>query len=157
MAKSDRMRGMLELVIAGAVLVGLVFVGLELRQNTAAVEAASLQDQTESSILFLQNIASDPELTRIWMDGAEDRDQLDRVDARRHFLLVRTRWLRMQNAFRQWQRGTLSGDDWALYEGLICRSGMTADIQFESTWAEHKPGLLVDFVGFVESCWAGNQ
>jgi len=151
---TDRLRGAIEVISAGAVLVGLIFVGVELRQNTAAVEAASLQEQTESSIQFLQNIASDPELTRIWMDGSTDRGQLDRVDARRHFLLVRTRWLRMQNAYRQWRRGTLNEEDWELYEGLICRSGTTADIQFESTWADHKPGLLEDFVGFVENCWS---
>ncbi len=146
------MRGVLELIGSGAVLLGLIFVGLELRQNTAAVEAASLQDQTDASTEFLLLIASDPDLTRILIAGSADPSQLDDLDSRRYFFLVRSRWLRMQNAYRQWRRGTLSEEDWTLYEGLICRQGTTGIIQFESTWNEHRSALLDEFVAFVEDC-----
>ena len=148
---------MLELVGSGAVLVGLIFVGLELRQNTAAVEAASLQNQTDSSTGFLLLIASDPDLSRIWIDGSTDRSQLNELDSYRHFLLVRARWLRMQNAYLQWRRGTLSEDDWTIYEGLICGPGTTGAFQFESTWDEHRIALLDDFIGFVEGCWSNTR
>jgi len=41
------------------------FVGLELRQNTAAVEAATLQSLTDASVDYVNILASDPDLTRI--------------------------------------------------------------------------------------------
>ena len=57
--ETEKLRGLFELAGAGAVLLGLVFVGLELKQNTEAVEAASLQNQTDASTEFLLLIASD--------------------------------------------------------------------------------------------------
>lgn len=69
---ADKLRGVLELIGSGAVLLGLIFVGLELRQNTAAVEAASLQSQTDASTEFLTLVASDGELARIWIEAPRD-------------------------------------------------------------------------------------
>ncbi len=148
---------MLELVGSGAVLVGLIFVGLELRQNTAAMEAASLQNQTDASTNFLTLVASDADLTRIWIEGQEDLSNLDQTDAFRYFLLTRARWLRMQNAYLQWRRSMLTDDDWNYYEGLICDPAATGGRQFVATWSDHRTALAGDFVAFVDKCWADNR
>lgn len=151
---SGKLKVMLELLGSVAVLVGLIFVGLELRQNTAAVEAASLQNQTDSSTNFLMLVASDPDLARLWMAGSNNPGKLDEIDTFRFLLLARGRWLRMQNAFLQWRRGMLTDEDWALYEGLVCEPETTRGIQFQSTWNDHRKALVESFVDFVEACWA---
>jgi hypothetical protein len=107
-----------ELAGAGAVLVGLIFVGLELRQNTAAVEASTLQNLTDASTEFVTNIGSDPNLTRIWITSSSDREKLTETEYAQLHLLIRGQWFRFQNAYLQWQRGTLSDEDWVLYEGF---------------------------------------
>ena len=150
--KFDRLKPILELVGSGAVLIGLIFVGLELRQNTAAVQAASLQNQTDASTDFLTLVASDADLARIWVEGQNNPGSLNEADAFRYFLLTRARWLRMQNAFLQWRRGMLTDDDWILYEGLICDPAATAGRGPVSTWSEHRPALADDFVAFVDEC-----
>lgn len=155
--KSKNLRGLLDLAGAAAVLIGLVFVGLELRQNTEAVEAASLQNQTDASTEFLLLIAADAELARIWLDSSKDPNQLSEIDSVRYFLLSRTRWLRMQNAYLQWQRGTLSDDDWSFYENLICKANDDGVVRFMTTWDEHQFALRENFVEFVESCWSSAQ
>ncbi len=68
--ETEKLRGLLELSGAGAVLLGLVFVGLELRQNTEAVETASMQNQTGASTDYLLLIASDIELACLWLDAS---------------------------------------------------------------------------------------
>jgi hypothetical protein len=147
-----------ELAGAGAVLVGLIFVGLELRQNTAAVEASTLQNLTDASTEFVTNIGSDPNLTRIWITSSSDREKLTETEYAQLHLLIRGQWFRFQNAYLQWQRGTLSDEDWVLYEGFICRlrtegpqNQNANDIRF-TTWDDHKGVLLGQFVKFVESC-----
>ena len=157
MKSSDRMRGVLELVGSGAVLVGLIFVGLELRQNTAAMEAASLQNQTDASTNFLTLVAADADLARVWIEGQDNPRDLNKTDAFRYLLLTRARWLRMQNAYLQWRRGMLTDDDWNLYEGLICDPEATGGMQFVDTWGDHRPALAGDFVAFVDECWASNR
>lgn len=151
---TEKLKGVLELIGSGAVLVGLIFVGLELRQNTAAMEAASLQNQTDASTGFLTLVASDAELARIWITASDDPGQLNEIDSFRYFVLARARWLRMQNAFLQWRRGMLTDEDWRLYEGLICNPDTTGGIQFDETWNDHRSALTVEFAEFVDECWS---
>ena len=88
--KNRKLRSQLDLAGAGAVLIGLVFVGLELRQNTQAVEAASLQNLTDASTEYLMLLASDVELTRIWLDASRNRSQLSEIDSTRYFFFPAT-------------------------------------------------------------------
>jgi hypothetical protein len=154
---NEKLRGLLDLAGASAVLIGLVFVGLELRQNTAAVEAASLQNLTDASSEYLLMLASDVELARIWLDASRDRSQLSEIDTTRYFFLTRARWLRMQNAYLQWRRGTLSDEDWSIYSDLICVTGTDGALGRTATWEEHRFVLIENFVEFVENCWSNSQ
>ena len=153
----ERMRGILDFAGGVAVLIGLIFVGLELRQNTAAVEAANLQDQTDASTEFLLLVAADEDLARIWMEATRDPDQLSEIDAQRYFLVSRARWLRMQNAYLQWRRGTLTEEDWSFYSGLICNSGTEGTVLLAKTWGQHRDQLTRGFAEYVESCWSTSK
>ena len=138
-----------------AVLLGLVFVGLELRQNTEAVEAATFQALTDASSNYILTIASDPELNRIVTTGHVDPSALNEQEYARFFMVNRSYWVRMQNVFSQWQRGTLSNNDWRLYERVICRSYNDLDSSqgLKLTFDEHRQLLTPEFVQFVQSCW----
>ena len=151
--KNIAAKEVIELIGAVAVLIGLVFVGLELRQNTAAMEAATLQNQSDASTDFLLLVASDAELSRIWQDSTDDPGKMSELDALRFFLVSRARWIRMQNAYFQWSRGTLNDDGWSFYEGLICKPGTAGPMQFVRGWEDHRVALAPNFVAFVESCW----
>ncbi len=138
-----------------AVLVGLIFVGLELRQNTEAVQSATLQSMIDSSQEYLLLLASDPELNRIYRQGVADPDGLNEADASQFFFLLRAQWLRFQNAFLQWQKGTMSDEDWVFYENFLCaRSASTTGGVRKVTWTDHRPALTKQFVEFVEACWS---
>lgn len=155
-------RSIAELAGAAAVLVGLIFVGLELRQNTAAVAAATLQDQTDATVNFVNLIGSDPEITRIWLLAGSDPEQLTNIERQQIHFIVRGQWFRFQNAWLQWQRGTLDDIDWQTYEGFICRVNVDGPKNQQAaalrvrTWDDHKHVFLPEFVEFVESCRAAN-
>jgi hypothetical protein len=149
---------LIEILSAGAVLVGLIFVGFELRQNTAAMEATTLQSSTDASVDWMMSIASDPELTRIWTTPPTELDKLTETERHQLHLLQRSQWFRFQNAYLQWQRETLSEDDWQIYMGYICRThantarnSQAANLRF-ITWEDHRGVLLPRFAEFVESC-----
>ena len=148
-------KGLIELVSAGAVLLGLIFVGLELKQNTEAVQAATLQGITDATQDYLLLMAEDPELNGIWRAANKDPHALGESGASRYFFLLRAQWLRYQNAYLQWQRGTMSDTDWALYEKFVCDpDGSTTAGAKRELWSDHRAALLDDFVLFVENCWA---
>jgi len=156
--KADKAKIIVEASGAIAVLLGLVFVGLELRQNTEAVEAATFQALTDASSNYILSIASDPELNRINSIGHADPSALNELEYARFFMVNRSYWVRMQNVYSQWQRGTLSNDDWRMYEYVICGSGEKLNSRngLIQTFDEHRQMLTPKFVKFIETCW-GNQ
>ncbi len=150
LTRMERAIGIAEILSAVAVVVTLVFVAMELRKNTTAIQSAAFQDLTDASSDFLLTIVSDPELSRLWSAGNSNANELTPPDSVRYYLLNRARWLRMQNTFSQWSREAVSDDDWAFYEGLICRKSPTNGSVV--TWPAHAPALTQAFVDFVEGC-----
>ena len=142
-AASDT-RSIIEIGGLIAVVLGLLFVGIEVRQNTAAMQAATLQGLNDSSQEYLLTVASNSELVDLQLRAVLEPDSLSDVEARQYFLLERTRWLRSQNAFNQYQRGTLSEDDWVTYEIVMCD-------RKSSSWQVHKSVVTQKLVEFVES------
>jgi len=137
-------RTIVEMTGLVAVVLGLLFVGIEVRQNTAAMQAATLQGLNDSSQEYLLLVASNPKLIEIQQRAVVEPDSLNDIEAQQYFLLERTRWLRSQNAFHQYQRGTLGEADWVTFEHVICRRD-------QSSWQSHKSAMATDFVTFVES------
>lgn len=153
MLKSDKIRLAVETCGAIAVLLGLVFVGLELRQNTYAVEAATFQSLTDASNDFIMTVASDADLTRIYTTGLADADSLNAEESQRFFMTMRSFWIRMQNVYSQWQRGTLTDDDWVLYKSVICIDS-NPDSGTKATFDDHRVVLSEAFQQFIDQCWA---
>ena len=154
--KWNNVNSLMELVGGLAVLVGLVFVSFELKQNTEAVQASTLQNLTDDSHEYLMALAQDVELNRVWRKAiAEGPEALDESEASRLNFLYRSQWIRFQNAYLQWQRGTLGEDDWRFYEGVICRrEGDSGSPSLRgTTWNDHRGALTDGFVTFVEACW----
>ena len=98
----ERASGLAEILSAAAVVVTLIFVAVEVRRNTTAIQSAAFQDLTDASSEYLMTIASEPELSRIWASGNLGASELTPPDSVRYYLLNRVRWLRMQNTFSQW-------------------------------------------------------
>ena len=132
-----------------AILVGIFFVGLELRQNTAAVQAATNQDLIHASSDFLVDIGSDPETLRVYATGRLDPSALTPIERNQYFMLQQAFWLRMQNAFMQWQRGTLIDEDWVVYQSVICGSATTPGP--EAHWRGQN-SITPAFKEFLETC-----
>ncbi len=137
---------LIEIAGATTVILSLIFVGYELRQNTAAVQAATLQALTDGAQQYLHLLASNPELAAIRLK-TRNSEELTDIEAERWRQLRRARWTRFQNAFSQFRRGTLDQEDWSYYEGFIC----DAD---PDEWDDHKAAMIDSFVHFVDTCLA---
>jgi len=146
---SKHVKSVIELTGAIAVLIGLVFVGLELRQNTVAVQAATFQGMTDTSSDFLLTVASEPELRPVWVAAHNSPNDLNIEDIQILVFLQQSLWLRMQNAFRQWQIGTLSDEDWLVYQQIVC--GFAQRPQFQNYW-QNSGSLTASFKEMLEDC-----
>jgi hypothetical protein len=155
--KEQTIRLLVELIGATAVLLGLIFVGLELRQNTAAVQASTLQGIVDMGNNYLIETSLDPEFIPLLNKAQAHPDQLDEVEALRIQRVLRSQWQRYQSAFQHWRNGTLSNSGWETYSIFICNgvrnvgSGSFQSVQAKF-WEFERAALIDDFVSYVESC-----
>jgi hypothetical protein len=62
------------------ILVSIIFVGIQVRQNTAATRAALHQSFTGAMNHLNATMAQSPELSRIWLTGVKDRTALNETE-----------------------------------------------------------------------------
>jgi hypothetical protein len=137
-----------EFVAALGVIISLIYLAVQIRQNTSTIRAASFQDVVENSATFLKEVYRDADLTRIWVSGSDDLKSLAGVDRQRFHFLIITYFRQIENTYNQTRKGLLKDDEWegireSVFEG-ISRPGM------REWWASNSFRFNPDFRQFVE-------
>ena len=92
-----------------ATVLGLVFVGYQIRQNTRATRAAAHHSVSNSLNEINRMFAESADLTRIWLVGLQDRKALSAEDKWRFDSVMRAYMHVCETMFVQSELG--SGDD----------------------------------------------
>ncbi len=130
------------------VVVTLAYLAVQIRKNTQSVRSAALHGISTSISEFIDKIAQDPVLTKVWFDGLSGTVQLSEADAQRFNLLLLSLVRRWENAFHQSRAGMLESASW---------SGMREGITFvfsspgaQAWWKGARALFSADFVAFAE-------
>ena len=92
-----------------ATVLGLLFVGYQIRQNTRATRAAAHHSVSDSLNELNRMFAESADLTRIWLTGMQDRKALSAEDKWRFDSVMRAYMHVCETMFVQSELG--SGDD----------------------------------------------
>lgn len=101
-----------ELVAAIATVATLVYLAIQIRQNTRTVRTSTYQAVLESSNRVNELVLDNPELHRIYRSGRTDRSQLTDEERARFRLLIGQLMNVYETMFLQYERGTLDQDFW---------------------------------------------
>jgi hypothetical protein len=127
------------------VIVGIAFLALELRQNTAAIRGDTYQAMSDAAVLQAESLAHDPELAVIWrraFAGESLADLSDEESARLipYYYAV---MLRMENTYNQFAAGLIDdrvfesfGWNFEIYETLSFREFWYSSGRHSSTSEE---------------------
>ena len=110
-----------EIVASCAVVVSLVFVGLQIRTSTTAAQAASYQDLVALEIGMIQDLGKDPELVNLYyraMLAPANLEPSERMQADYLRLATFRLW---ESFYHQYQSGALSPGAWRAREPIIHR------------------------------------
>lgn len=133
------------------VIASLIFVGLEIHQNTLAARAAAIQESTNVAREQVLMLATDPELNRINMIGNEEPSRLNVEEQARYRWMRVSFWWGMQGLYRQWDLGVLPNEEWQAWYRVIC-STLESPGQ-RAFWEEQGNSVYIpQFVEIVESC-----
>ena len=131
-----------------SVIGSLLFVGVEISQNTQAVRGATHQAVSDQASELYLEIASDERLSRLAYEMLVmniKRDELSTTDQMSLDFIQLMGFRRVENIFLQYKNGILSED-------AINRIGMDSYRKAFSrgSWEMFKTGFAPDFVMFFE-------
>ena len=140
---NETLRNTVELISAGAILVGLVFVGLELKQNTIVAESDTMQGLLELSNQGLYEIATNPEFAEVVVKAQKNFDDLTESEYLRYRSHIWAELNIWEHLFYSYRNGTMDDTLWDSWDksmfNLYCEESS------RRVWDEIKPGFGVEF------------
>ena len=138
-----------------SVIGSLLFVGIEISQNTQAVRGATHQavfDQVSEYYLFIASEERLADLAAMALTDEIKRNELSKGDRLRLYMLFMTGIRRVENIYMQHSNGILDDDAFKMIGMDSYRSDYVVDI-----WNSWKGGFDSDFVSFFEKLRDGNN
>jgi hypothetical protein len=108
-----------QVIGALAVVVSLIYVALQIRQNTAAIRSATAQSVHEHFARWYQSFATDASLVDIGVKGLKDYASLSETEKARFVSTFMAFLSYGQNAFLKWRQGLLSPSLWLGWEQVL--------------------------------------
>ena len=117
----DALGAIAELLGAVAVFVTLVYLALQIRQNTKAVRASAMHASVTHVAELRRDVYSDAEMTDIYIRGNADPESLNPVEQTRYRTLVHNMMMSQVNTFAQVRYADLPESSWTSQAPIIQR------------------------------------
>ena len=144
----DAVSAIAELLGSAAVVITLIFVIVQLKQNSSAVKNATTQAGSDTYTEIMTSLVSDPDLFDIYFRGIRSTEELSKSEYAR-FEIIILNMLRMADMqFRQHQNGGGDEEHWDSIRrslvGLLQMPGAYA------SWQRQKGVFTASFVKEVD-------
>ncbi len=145
----DQIANIADISAATLVVVSLIYVGIQIRQNTRAVRGSTLQVNTDFwGALFLR--LAEPEMAAAYAAGMAGQPDIKPAHYTQFFFICRAMFLGFENQYYQFRQGIL---DHAIYFGYE-RSIQTQLLVFPGfrvCWQQNRAVFSPVFVAHVDS------
>jgi len=147
----DRQGRLTSLLSAAAVVLGLVFVGYELRQNTAMMRGETMQSISDTYVGYVTSIGLDPELAELFrrFHNGDTTEDFTPTENTRIIVFFNAFVQMLENSYLQHREGLVPD---AIFESYGWRWGMIQTPRFEEYWTQSSQ-LVVgsEFAEFFEN------
>ena len=106
-AKLSDIASLAEIVGAVAVVISLLYVGVQVRDTTRAVRSAAVNDANTAIQSWYQMMASDPQVLKTFLDGTLSPEPLSRDEEFRFMMTTQAAMYAFQNSYLLGQEGSL--------------------------------------------------
>lgn len=137
-----------EIVSAIAVVISLVYVGSQVRQNTISTQAAMRQSVADNDITYLMTSLDSEILARasfkIENNIAVSGLEMSQLESRQH-----VNFRVFENAFYQFEQGLLESETWDRYKFII-KDLLESNLAAKRMWASYNRSFTESFQKEVE-------
>lgn len=140
-------------IVSGiAVILSLIYVGYELRQNTLAMEANSRQEFAHQDLTYLAT-ALDSSVVARAIVKVEAGQKLTALEKSQLINRQHMNFRVFENAYYQLQKGTLETSEWTRYRQIIQR--LICDWEpAQAMWSQFRTGFVPEFQEIVDEVHA---
>lgn len=110
-----------EIIGALAVFITLVYLALQIRQNTRAVHSSALDSTVNTISIARQSIYENDEVARVYLKGLATPEELDELERLKFRLLIHNLMLSQSNIFAQTKFSDLPISEWQAQTTVIKR------------------------------------
>jgi hypothetical protein len=144
----DRMLLFGELVAAIAVVISVIFVAVEIRQNSKAQVQATTQAAVSDYVGSLELMASNREFACMYTRAVQDFDALDAAERLRFSAYYMSTYYQLQEMHRLAEEGAIDADTWSGFHGLLQETtrypGVRQWFALRRTWFSERFQAYVD-------------
>jgi hypothetical protein len=137
-----------EMLGAAGVIVTLIYLARQIRQNTRATKLAMSQSIAAAARDWNRPLLQDPELAWTFQVGTEDPTQLDEKEQARFVELCFSLLRMYEDAHYQYHHGALDPDVWKGYEKLYGAYAKAPG--FQVYWEARKDTFRPEFRDFID-------
>ena len=142
----DQIANIAEICAALLVIVSLIYVGLQIRQNTKAVRLSTAHNITEEFRDNYAAIAQQGDLAEIYLKGLVDVDSLNPTEQMRFYLHLHGLFRAFENAYYQKSEGALDPRVW---KGINQQFVFLKDRPgFQTYWGDREKWYSDDFQSY---------
>ena len=136
-------KAFIEVAGTGAILLGLVFVALELKQNTEAVKAQTSQGLLEMANQSNHQVAASAQLADLYLKATNDFDALSERERLQFSRYVNAELNIWEQAYYSHQNGTMDDGLWRGYD-ISYRANYCDESSYQ-IWAEIQSSFGAEF------------
>ena len=137
-----------EIVSALAIVISLLYVGIQVTDNTSATRSASASHANTEFIAWYTHVSSDPQLMDVWLRGVKEPDSLTEQEFLRFIFLLHIVMLQFQNNYYLEQEGTL--EERILLTITTTLTTIKGTPGFDRYWALRKNYFFLEYRSFIE-------
>ena len=137
-----------ELIGVFAVVASLLYLAIQLRQNTKSIKLSTMHDNTSLWITVMNMHSHDQETTDLWYKGLYDYDNLTDKE-RTRFIIFQVVSMRLLNEqLFQWQQGALDKNVWYGTKATI--DDMVQTPGFKAFWKIRQHQYSESFQAYIK-------
>lgn len=150
----SNLTGLAEIIGAVAVIVSLVFVSIQLRENARATRSATATAVSTAAAQWYWIVGGDSQATGVLMRFLANGDKSPKEEQYQAMMLLHGNTLLMQNNYYLAQQGTLEGKIQHTFQAALI--GVKDAPGWRHYWSLRRGAFLPEFKAFVEDTVAND-
>ena len=137
-----------EIVGATGVIISLVYLAVQIRHSTKESELSTIHNISESYTAFMQEVAGNAELSKIWDTGLTNFSALNRDEVVRFVIIIGMVGRILDDAYLQFTSKRIGLEVWRSYENILVMAAKSDG--FGEYWTRRRDMHTPEFIALVE-------